>query len=359
MTENEFTNATSTPIHDFCSKEWHLDFDNVFHVGNVILGVAFLVPQDFELAILSLRTLAATAFGFLVFWSLNTICGFDIFVYNSLFLVVNVVYSCKLMREHCPVFIPREQQELYKKIFEPLKVSKKDFRLLTRDSQIVTIRGGRTFAIENDTETASKDDARPLRILLTGKLAVKCDDVFLHFIQPLEFVDSIEWWAKTQANPANVFKVGIDAVQDSDILVLKRLEEKSDLNFLVECLTAKDATRKLYAMHGTVYENQTSSENHNHDNKTLLDFHRTNSSDAIATGCKGNVRSKAWTSSKAALASSANDQQLMVLNFDLDIPPSMTYLPHNVPVHSVDRATMAEAQFIAQQRKYWPAGLFV
>ncbi len=50
-------------------------------------------------------------------------------------------------------------------------------------------------------------------------------------------------------------------------------------------------------------------------------------------------------------------EQLMVLNYELDVPPSMTYLPHNVPVHKIDRSTMAEAQFIAQQRKYWPAGI--
>lgn len=49
--------------------------------------------------------------------------------------------------------------------------------------------------------------------------------------------------------------------------------------------------------------------------------------------------------------------QLMVLNYELDVPPPLNYLPHNVSVHTVDRATMAEAQFIAQQRKYWPVGI--
>ncbi len=47
----------------------------------------------------------------------------------------------------------------------------------------------------------------------------------------------------------------------------------------------------------------------------------------------------------------------MVLNYELDVPPPLNYLPHNVSVHTVDRATMAEAQFIAQQRKYWPVGI--
>ena len=41
----------------------------------------------------------------------------------------------------------------------------------------------------------------------------------------------------------------------------------------------------------------------------------------------------------------------------MDVPPTLPYLPHGVPVHTVDRATMAEAHFIAQQRKYWPVGI--
>ena len=46
----------------------------------------------------------------------------------------------------------------------------------------------------------------------------------------------------------------------------------------------------------------------------------------------------------------------MVMNLELDVPPTMDYLPHGTPVHTVDRETMAEAQFIAQQRKFWPSG---
>ena len=49
-------------------------------------------------------------------------------------------------------------------------------------------------------------------------------------------------------------------------------------------------------------------------------------------------------------------EQVMVMNLELDVPPTMDYLPHGTPVHTVDRETMAEAQFLAQQRKYWPSG---
>jgi len=31
------------------------------------------------------------------------------------------------------------------------------------------------------------------RILLSGKMAVKCDEIFLHYVSQFEFVDSVEW----------------------------------------------------------------------------------------------------------------------------------------------------------------------
>ena len=50
------------------------------------------------------------------------------------------------------------------------------------------------------------------------------------------------------------------------------------------------------------------------------------------------------------------DEQVVLVNFELDVPPSMEYLPHQIPVQVLDKDVMAEAQFLAQQRKYWPSG---
>ena len=57
---------------------------------------------------------------------------------------------------------------------------------------------------------------------------------------------------------------------------------------------------QLYMLNENVYNACTT--NHHHHRKShaasaakqLLDFHRTNSADAINTGCKGLVRSKDW-----------------------------------------------------------------
>jgi len=48
--------------------------------------------------------------------------------------------------------------------------------------------------------------------------------------------------------------------------------------------------------------------------------------------------------------------QVMVVNIELDIPPTLNCLPHRAPIHTLDKEVLAEAQFLAQQRKYWPSG---
>ena len=62
------------------------------------------------------------------------------------------------------------------------------------------------------------------------------------------------------------------------------------------------------------------------------------------------------SSSPYSLFQILTDEQVALVNFELDVPPKMDYLPHRIPVQVVDKEVMAEAQFLAQQRKYWPSG---
>lgn len=66
------------------------------------------------------------------------------------------------------------------------------------------IRQGDFFCLEGYTNVEDK-----LHILMSGRMSVKCDGVFLHNINPNEFVDSIEWKAKEFENPGSdmAFKV--------------------------------------------------------------------------------------------------------------------------------------------------------
>ena len=66
-----------------------------------------------------------------------------------------------------------------------------DFCVLMKESSTRNIRQGDFFCLEGYTRVEDK-----LHILMSGRMSVKCDGVFLHNINPNEFVDSIEWNAK-------------------------------------------------------------------------------------------------------------------------------------------------------------------
>ena len=60
-----------------------------------------------------------------------------------------------------------------------------------KESYTKNIRQGDFFCLEGYTKVEDK-----IHILMSGRMSVKCDGVFLHNINPNEFIDSIEWKAK-------------------------------------------------------------------------------------------------------------------------------------------------------------------
>ncbi len=76
---------------------------------------------------------------------------------------------------------------------------------MARESILETYKVDTTkpFAIEHETNA----DTNSLRILISGKLAVRCDDIFLHFIHPFEFVNSVEWQSRNLESPDHKYQV--------------------------------------------------------------------------------------------------------------------------------------------------------
>ena len=84
-----------------------------------------------------------------------------------------------------------------------------------------------------------------------------------------------------------------------------------------------------------------------------LDLRRTNSYDAINTGCKGFVRSRVWMeSSELKEEAEDGDHLSVVLNFLLDIPPPLTYIPHTVPVQVMMMMTVELVIHHTRNRTY-------
>jgi hypothetical protein len=62
----------------------------------------------------------------LTFWSSSATCpSLAMFAYSTLFCAINALYLLQLVNKHFPVYIPKRQRELYKKMFEPWKINRK------------------------------------------------------------------------------------------------------------------------------------------------------------------------------------------------------------------------------------------
>nr|CAD7458045.1 unnamed protein product [Timema tahoe] len=141
--------------------------------------------------------------GFLLstLWAGIHVCAPDAFAWNLVLVLVNTIHTILLTHRFLPSSLSLELTELYLKLFKPLRVSKKHFKELSKEGQLMHLEQGENYAVEDITSADEK-----LSILLKGKLRVTCDDIHLHYINPHQFIDSPEWEANHE-NSDDVFQL--------------------------------------------------------------------------------------------------------------------------------------------------------
>ncbi|CAB3377214.1 Hypothetical predicted protein [Cloeon dipterum] len=326
------TAAGNSTALKLCS-DWEPAQHNLFQAANLFFAVAFLVPRSFKQSILVLRTSLAVGFCVSAFWAALTLCAADMVAWSAFLSIVNAAHAMRLAVQVLPPRLSPDLLELYERQFGPHKVEKHHFKEMTREGRLLTLEPGDTYAIEDITPANDR-----LSVLLRGKLRVTCDQTYLHFINPQQFVDSPEWEA-SRVGPNHVFQVTITAEEESVCLCWSKpkLENVFRLRPLLEVLMVnligKDITQKLYAMNehllsaaNAVAEQQatmaaaarlkqqelqanlpwhekrppsTSSEN--------MFLARSLSVDAVHTGSRGHVRSLAWRTRQQRINSLYSD----------------------------------------------------
>lgn len=101
---------------------------------------------------------------FLTFWGGVDICAPDILLWNVILVILNLTHTLLLTWRFLPPTLTLELTELYLKVFKPLKVSKKHFKELVKEAQVLNLERGDIYAVED----VSPADER-LSILLKGK----------------------------------------------------------------------------------------------------------------------------------------------------------------------------------------------
>lgn len=110
------------------------------------------------------RILLAVGFLLSAFWAGVHVCFYDAFVWNMLLASVNASHAGALITLFLPPALSIELTELYIRVFNPVKISKKQFKELTSEATLCKLTQGESYAVEDKTSADER-----LSILLRGK----------------------------------------------------------------------------------------------------------------------------------------------------------------------------------------------
>ncbi|RXM27534.1 Blood vessel epicardial substance [Acipenser ruthenus] len=249
----EFTHSAVedwSPEHNgTVCENWKEVHHVVFHTANICFAIGLIIPTTLNLHMIFLRTMLMIGCSLFIAWATLYRCALDIMIWNSVFLLVNVMHLFYLVYKKRPIQIDRELSAVYKRMFEPLHVPADVFQRLTGQfCTIQTLKKDQTYAAENKTSV----DGR-LSVLLKGKMKVSYRGHFLHNIYCNAFIDSPEF-RSTQMNRGERFQVSVTAEESCKFLCWSRerltyfLESEPFLNEVFRYLIGKDITNKLYSL---------------------------------------------------------------------------------------------------------------
>ncbi|XP_051880043.1 blood vessel epicardial substance [Pristis pectinata] len=254
-----FSNGTEPLSSQTAScNNWKEIHHLIFHLANICFAIGLLIPTTVKIHMILLRGMISIGCALFIAWAVFYRCALDIVIWNSLFLILNMMHLIYLLYKRRPIKLDKELKVLYRRMFEPLHVPPDLFQRLTGQfCSIMTLKKDQTYAAEDKT---SVDDR--LSILLKGKMKVSYRGHFLHNIYPTAFIDSPEF-RSTQLNKGEKFQVTIVAEDNCKFLCWSRerltffLETESFLQEVFKYLIGKDITNKLYSLNDPTLTDKT------------------------------------------------------------------------------------------------------
>ncbi|XP_006816620.1 popeye domain-containing protein 1-like [Saccoglossus kowalevskii] len=217
----------------------------LFQVGHVSLAIAFLTPKAFAQHALFLRCVFIFAFLFLFVWGITVSCMPDYFGWNFLYFLISIGQLLRIFYNVWPVQIGAELEVVYAELFEPLRVTRKQFRNFTKIASIYGLKEGEFYAREDVTP----GDER-VSLLLCGRMITTCEGIPLHQVHATEFLDSPEWISISHGS-GDAFLVSIRALSNCRFLTWPRhqltryLSKNQFLKAVLENVIGKDVSSKM------------------------------------------------------------------------------------------------------------------
>lgn len=185
----------------------------LYQLACAFLLLSYAVSNIFYLRVL----LTAGSFCFTL-WGAFVLCvSVDTVVWNALFTLINLFHVVYLVYGMRPIRFDPELEAVYQHFFVKggLQLARADFKALLVDHTSITeLEAGKQFA-----PVGSERDA--LCLVLSGRLAVyrrtkNGDEELVHHLNPLEFVDSPEFIARSTAR-GPIINVAIRAMANNDV----------------------------------------------------------------------------------------------------------------------------------------------
>ncbi|XP_034253557.1 blood vessel epicardial substance isoform X2 [Thrips palmi] len=220
-----------------------------FQLANTFFFLSYLAPSGLY-GMVYLRSTHLIGCALFALWGWSVICSFDAFLWNVNFVVINFIHICILLYRLRPVKFTKEVEEVYVALFQPLKVSRHQFKkVLSCMKMIRQLKYQEVYAQEKVTKVDS------LSLVLSGKLVVSQNFRALHIVFPHQFLDSPEWFG---VSTDEYFQVSVTAMEDSRILLWHRDKLKltiitdSFLQAVFDHILGRDVVKKLMQVNETM-----------------------------------------------------------------------------------------------------------
>ncbi|NXF36430.1 POPD3 protein, partial [Nyctibius bracteatus] len=239
--------------HPTCTS-WKQEAEgSIYHLASILFVVGFMGGSGF-FGLLYVFSLLGLGFLCSSVWAWLDVCAADIFSWNFILFVICFVQFIYVTYQVRSVSFDREFQELYSALFQPLGISLTVYRkiVLCCDAEVVTLEKEHCYAMQGKTPIDK------LSLLVSGRIRVTVDGEFLHYIFPLQFLDSPEW-DSLRPTEEGIFQVTLTAETDCRYVAWRRKKlyllfaKHRFISRLFSILIGSDIAEKLYALNDRVH----------------------------------------------------------------------------------------------------------
>ncbi|NXC40487.1 POPD3 protein, partial [Penelope pileata] len=239
--------------HPTCAT-WKQEAEgSIYHLASILFVVGFMGGSGF-FGLLYVFSLLGLGFLCSSVWAWLDVCAADIFSWNFILFTICFVQFIYVTYQVRSVSFDKEFQELYSALFQPLGISLTVYRkiVLCCDAEVVTLEKEHCYAMQGKTPIDK------LSLLVSGRIRVTVDGEFLHYIFPLQFLDSPEW-DSLRPTEEGIFQVTLTAETDCRYVAWRRKKlyllfaKHRFISRLFSILIGSDIAEKLYALNDRVH----------------------------------------------------------------------------------------------------------